>query len=92
VALIGALQLALEPRFRRILRQCALPSCRRFALGTPQKHKGHPRNFYCSADEAETHQRQLNNERQQAYKASVTVKRFRARKAREQRSAMRRPK
>ncbi len=86
-ALIFALTLVLDDGrpYRRLLRQCALPACGRFALGTPPKTRGMPSNFYCSDEHRRTHRRQQATERQAAYRAGLPVALMRLRKLRSKR-------
>lgn len=69
-ALVFALTLVLdrERPYRRLLRQCALDECGRFALGKPPKTRGMPPNFYCSEEHRDAYRRQQAAERQAAYR------------------------
>lgn len=83
-ALIFALTLVLDAErpYRRLLRQCALPECGRFALGTPPKTRGMPPNFYCSDEHRYAHRRQQATERQAAHRRGVSVATMRRRNQR----------
>lgn len=68
--------------YRRELRQCALPSCGKFALSIPSEQRGQPANFYCSDDHRNEHRKLQNRERTAASRAGMTVERYRQRRAR----------
>lgn len=84
-ALVFALTLVIDPErpYRRLLRQCALPECGRFALGEPPKTRGMPPSFYCCKEHQHTHRRRQATERQAAHRKGLTVAIMRLQKLRE---------
>jgi hypothetical protein len=78
-ALIFALSIALDRDrpYRRLLRQCEWPECGRFAFVTPPELRGQPPNFYCSGEHRLSHRREQSRQRQAAYRAGVSVGKFR---------------
>jgi hypothetical protein len=88
-AALLTLRITLQESYRRLLRRCALASCGRIGLGTPSRSRGQPPNFYCSDEHRAQHQRQLNSDRQAAYRQGKSVEVFRTAKVRKARAATR---
>ena len=82
VAVIDALRLLLTTDYRVRLRQCASPTCGKFAFGTPPRTRGQPPSFYCSAEHRDSDRRRQSTERQAASRAGMAVERFRKRQIR----------